>query len=131
MNNTILFSAMLMILPSCTRMPVTQTRVKELVQLSVVRADVDQIHREDSIAATSKTPFSPSTRLVFAVPERDSISITFYDIRGELASRSFCQVLDKGDYQVMFNASACPPGVYFVRYKVGEQVITKKFIIIQ
>ena len=131
MEKMIFLPLMLMMLSSCASVQKSQSNDSELVELKIEKADLKQFQFEDSLTAESKSPFSPSTRLVFSVPKKDSIEIVLYDVNGELISQTFSQVVDKGDYQVKFDGSSIPSGVYFVRYKIGNGLIMKKFIFLK
>jgi hypothetical protein len=102
-----------------------------LVDLTIEQVDLGKFHTEDSLLAVSNSPYSPPTRLVFFLPEEDNVEIELYNINGDLVSQTFKDIIGKGDYQVKFDGTDFPSGVYFIRYKIGNQTSVKKFIFIK
>jgi ligand-binding sensor domain-containing protein len=60
-------------------------------------------------------PFNPSTTLRVDVPERSLVSVKVYDLLGREISTLLSQNLGPGSYDVRFEGSGLPSGVYFCR----------------
>jgi hypothetical protein len=83
-------------------------------------------------------PFNPTTKIKFDIPsnvknETSNVKLIIYDILGkEVASLIPPQEkLHPGTYEVEWNASSYPSGVYFYKLTVGDLSATKKLILLK
>lgn len=77
-------------------------------------------------------PFNPSTKVKFDIPEKSSVSLKIYDIKGSLISTLINnEVFNAGYYSAEFNGSRLPSGVYYYRLEAGSFVETRKMILIK
>lgn len=67
--------------------------------------------------ANYPNPFNPQTHLTFSLPEKSEIYIRVFDISGRLISTLAQGIKDAGDYNVVFNASDLPSGIYITNFK--------------
>lgn len=78
-------------------------------------------------------PFNPSTTIKFEIPDR-SVSHTrliIYDMLGREIKALLDKELRAGIYEIEFDASAYPSGVYFYSLKSANFLETKKMILIK
>ena len=71
-------------------------------------------------------PFNPSTKIGFLIPTDENVSISIYNILGELIDIK-SSYLSKGNYVVDWFSKGSA-GVYFYTITYGNQSITKKMI---
>jgi hypothetical protein len=76
-------------------------------------------------------PFNPSTTVEFDVPRTELVEISVYNIRGELVSVLHDGELSAGTYQVEFDATDLPSGLYFCRMTAGDFTSTKKMMLLE
>jgi len=90
-------------------------------------------------------PFNPYTTIGFSIPtspfnpspyqgegnRERLITLTVYDVLGRKVAILVNEEKPAGSYEVEFNASQLPSGVYFYRLKAGEYVETKKMLLIK
>ena len=76
-------------------------------------------------------PFNPSTEISFSLPQASHVTLEVFNIRGQkvevLASGSFTA----GTHTITWDASKQPSGIYFYRISAGENVDTKKMILMK
>lgn len=76
-------------------------------------------------------PFNPTTTIEFTLPHPQEITLTVYNLLGQrvavLAEGSYIS----GQYQVMFDGSGLASGVYVYQLKAGNQVETKKMVLVK
>ena len=78
-------------------------------------------------------PFNPTTKIRFALP-KNSVGQTFlsvYDILGREVQTLVNEQLKPGSYEVEWNASNYPSGVYYYKLVTSEYFETKKMILIK
>ncbi|MBT8391613.1 MAG: T9SS type A sorting domain-containing protein, partial [Ignavibacteriaceae bacterium] len=76
-------------------------------------------------------PFNPSTIISYQIPEDSFVSLTVFDVLGNEVASLVNENKQSGSYEVMFNASTLPSGVYFYTLAAGEFVGTKKMLLIK
>ena len=73
-------------------------------------------------------PVRATTDIVFALPERSSLTITVFDLQGREIARVLDGVRDAGRNTVRFDASALTPGVYLYTLRSGAITETQRMI---
>jgi hypothetical protein len=63
--------------------------------------------------------------------ENGLVSLKVFDMIGKEIETLVNEKLNPGTYEVTFNASQYPSGVYFYRLKVGEFNETKRMVLIK
>ncbi len=77
-------------------------------------------------------PFNPSTKISFTLPENGVIDLNVYNVLGQkVASLVSGESMTAGNHSVSFNASNLSSGVYFYSLKAGNNVITKKMMLVK
>ena len=81
-------------------------------------------------------PFNPETKIKFSIPskvkrETSDVKLVIYDILGKEITTLVDQQLKPGTYEVTFDGSKLPGGVYFYRIKAGDFSGTKKMLMIK
>jgi len=89
-------------------------------------------------------PFNPSTRIKFTIPtppissplakgrtEEGFATLKVYDILGNEIATLVNEELSPGEYEVEFNATNLPSGIYFYTLKTGEFVQSKKMVMLK
>lgn len=92
-----------------------------------------EIPKGFSLSQNYPNPFNPSTIIKFAI-SGVSVAQTFlsvYDILGNEVAVLVNQNLHPGEYQVEWNASSFPSGVYYYKLQAGEYSETKKMVLIK
>ncbi|MBN1633436.1 MAG: zinc-dependent metalloprotease [Ignavibacteria bacterium] len=83
------------------------------------------------LAQNFPNPFNPTTTIKYAVPEDAVVKITVYDLSGKEAAVLVNEFKKVGFYNVIFNASNLPSGVYFYRMQAGNFSQTKQMIFLK
>ena len=89
---------------------------------------------EVSLHAPYPNPFNPVTNIEYDVPFGGAnISIGIYDIRGRLVNELINEFHEAKleSYKVSWNANDVSSGVYFVSMKSGNDISTKKIMLIK
>ena len=76
-------------------------------------------------------PFNPSTIIRFQIKDSRLVNLKVYDILGKEIETLVNEKLQPGTYEVTFNASHYPSGVYFYRLQVGDYNESKKMLLIK
>ena len=97
----------------------------------------DQLISDFILYQNYPNPFNPSTTIKFTIPRVKttrrvvSTKLIVYDILGREVQTLLNKSMQPGTYEVNFNASGLPSGVYFSRLTAGDFVETKKLVLIK
>jgi|WetSurMetagenome_2_1015567.scaffolds.fasta_scaffold31945_2 hypothetical protein len=76
-------------------------------------------------------PFNPKTSIKYSVPSIQYIRLNIYDILGKEVATLVNEKQSPGTYEVLFDGSMSPSGVYFYKLTAGDFSETKKMLMIK
>ena len=81
-------------------------------------------------------PFNPETTINYSIPKTAWMSLSIYDIRGELVSTIIDEVMSPGDYSVTWKGNnfinrQMPTGIYFAILKTNKILISHKLLLMK
>lgn len=76
-------------------------------------------------------PFNPTTQINFSLPENNIVKLEVFNLLGQRVSQLVNEMKAAGRYEITFDASDLPSGIYFYRIEAGSFVDTKKLILIK
>ncbi len=76
-------------------------------------------------------PFNPSTQISFQIPTAGFTTLNVYGLLGNKIISLINKDLQAGNYDVNFDASNLPSGIYFYRLNSGSFVQTKKMLLLK
>ena len=88
------------------------------------------IPKEVTLFQNYPNPFNPTTTISFSLPKTDYVELDIFNISGERVM-SLGRPYDVGQYQIVFDATKFSSGTYIYRLKVGDQIQTKKMILMK
>ncbi len=88
-------------------------------------------HFTFNLSQNYPNPFNPETAIRFDIPEMSFVTIEVYDVLGNQIETLVNAEKPTGTYEVEFNATDLPSGVYFYQLKAGDFVETKKMILLR
>jgi hypothetical protein len=68
---------------------------------------------------------------MYSSPERSNVSLKAFDLLGSEVVELVNGEIEAGRYEINFDASFLPSGVYFYQLKAGEFLKTKKMILMK
>ncbi len=84
-----------------------------------------------SLSQNFPNPFNPVTKIKFDISKVGQTFLSVYDITGREIEKLVNEQLQPGSYEVTFNGSNLPSGVYFYKLTAGEFTETKKLILLK
>lgn len=106
--------------------------------LSVLNDNLSDI--EDTIQSTVSgftlsnnfpNPFNPTTRIDFSIPNSGLVNLTIFNLLGEKITELISEWKPAGKYSIDFDAHNFASGTYFYLLRSGNNVITKKMLLIK
>ena len=97
----------------------------------IVNVEVSSQPEEYSLSQNYPNPFNPSTKIKYSIPHSSNVTIKVFDILGNEIETLIGEEKPAGTYEINFDASNLPSGVYFYRLKAGSFVETKKMVLMK
>ncbi|MDF1612632.1 T9SS type A sorting domain-containing protein [Stygiobacter electus] len=91
----------------------------------------NEIPTSYSLGDNYPNPFNPTTKISFSLPQKSQIKLKVFDVLGREIQILADGVYEAGKYEVEFNATNLPNGVYFYNFTTGRNSITKKMMLIK
>ena len=76
-------------------------------------------------------PFNPVTTLSFTLPEMGAVNLSIHDLQGREVASLVSGMMDAGYHSVNWDASNHGSGMYFVKMISGENVQTRKLMLVK
>lgn len=83
------------------------------------------------LAQNYPNPFNPTTNITFGLPESGSVRLDVYNVMGQRVATLVNDQKPAGYHTVTFDASRLASGTYLYRLQTGNQVITKKLMLVK
>ena len=92
-----------------------------------------------SLSQNYPNPFNPTTKIKYEIPASKSVEgeyipsvqLKIYDLMGKEVTTLVNEKKKSGNYEVEFNASSLPSGVYFYKLSAGNFTETKKLVLLK
>lgn len=98
---------------------------------------VTDVHETDkqpvafSLFQNYPNPFNPTTDFRFQILDFGFVKLAVYDVLGREVATLVNEELHPGAYQVSWNATGAPSGVYYYRLKAGSYSEMKKMVLLK
>ena len=96
----------------------------------VVEVDV-QAPLEFAMGQNFPNPFNPSTSIQYSIPETGNVRLAVYNLIGEEIAVLVNGTVQAGHYEVSFNASSLPSGVYLYKLQSTNSIEVKKMMLLK
>lgn len=90
-----------------------------------------ELPRKFSLKQNYPNPFNPTTNIRFEVPVSGFVTLKVYDVMGRKIALLVNEKKSPGTYEVLFDCSKLPSGIYFYRLEAEGFVETKKMILLR
>jgi len=84
-----------------------------------------------SLSQNYPNPFNPTTSLQYTVGSLQFVTIKVYDLLGREIATLINEEKPVGEYEVEFDGTGLPSGIYFYRIKAGSFINTKKMVLLR
>ncbi|MDT3695118.1 MAG: T9SS type A sorting domain-containing protein [Ignavibacterium sp.] len=74
-------------------------------------------------------PFNPSTKISYSIKEEGLVTLKVYDVLGKVVTTLVNENKAEGNYEVDFNASELPSGMYIYKLQAGSFTDVKKMLL--
>ena len=76
-------------------------------------------------------PFNPSTKIKYSIPQMSEVTLKIYDVLGNEIATLVNEEKPAGEYEVEFDGTELPSGIYFYQLTAGSSIETKKMVLLK
>ncbi|MFH1196964.1 MAG: FISUMP domain-containing protein [bacterium] len=84
-----------------------------------------------SLSQNYPNPFNPSTKIKYSIPEKCFISLKIFDVLGNEIQTLANEKKEAGNYEIEFDGSEFPSGVYFIKLNANQNNMFKKMLLLK
>jgi hypothetical protein len=102
--------------------------------IGVLTLDIDYSERitmDYYLIQNYPNPFNPSTTISYQIPKINFVTLKVYDVLGNEITILVNNKKPAGSYEIEWNASDLPSGIYFYQLHAGSYIETKKMILLK
>jgi len=111
---------------------VNTARFSVLVTPASTSAGPEQdLPAELSLSQNYPNPFNPVTVIRYDLPQQADVSLEVYNMLGQRVSTLVNAPQSAGSHSITFDASRLSSGVYIYRLQVGNNVLTRKMMLVK
>lgn len=104
---------------------------RALTEVTDIKESGNIVPGEFALYQNYPNPFNPATIIRYSTGNLQHVTLRVYDILGNEISTLVNEEKPAGTYQVNFEASNLPSGIYFYKIQTGKYTETKKMILIK
>ncbi len=89
-----------------------------------------------SLSQNYPNPFNPTTKVDMQLPEAENVTAVVYNIMGQLVTTLYDGFMEAGEHEFVWNStddfgSLVQSGIYFMRLRVGDEMFTRKMLLVK
>jgi len=101
--------------------------VSYIVSVEVIESEVNSF----TLYQNYPNPFNPSTTIRFAITSQGLATLKIYNSLGEEVATVINEELTTGSYEIEWDATGFPSGVYFYQLQAGGYIETMKMVLMK
>jgi hypothetical protein len=102
-----------------------------LSEILAVESTSTEVPTSFSLSQNYPNPFNPGTKIKFQIKDARLVTLKVYDIFGKEVTTLVNGKLKAGEYDVTFNGSGLPSGIYIYKLTAGDFKAAKKMILVK
>ncbi len=118
---------------------ITEQRINESYnRIMLKKQQITNVNQNNSEFITDEfglvnypNPFNAQTNIVVRIPVDGNLSIKIFNIVGEEVSEIMNDFTAAGTYKFTFNADKLSSGIYFIRMKMNNKILTHKAVLLK
>ncbi len=84
-----------------------------------------------SLSQNYPNPFNPSTNIEFSIPKNGLVRLDVFNVLGQKVTSLVNKAMVAGSHSVLFDASNLSSGIYIYKIEFGDQILTRKMLLIK
>lgn len=104
---------------------------ENLLIVGIVNNDLPIVPDKLLLYNNYPNPYNPSTTIKYQIPEMSFIKLKVYDVLGNGIATLVNEEKPAGSYEVKFDATGLPSGIYLYSLRTGNNFSVKKMILLK
>jgi Secretion system C-terminal sorting domain len=104
---------------------------RPLAEVIGIKTISELVPAQYSLGQNYPNPFNPSTKFTIQIAKSSDISVTVYNVLGRQVEILVNRQLKPATYEIDWNASNYPSGVYYYKLVAGAFNQTRKMILVK
>ena len=96
-----------------------------------LKVEDNQVPTVFSLSQNYPNPFNPTTVIHYTVPKTSLVNLSVFNLLGQEVKTLVNEEKSPGEYEVRFDGSNLPSGIYFYRLVAGDFVKTMKMLLMK
>ncbi len=92
---------------------------------------VEDVPDAFALAQNYPNPFNPVTTVQFALPQKDVVNLSVYNLTGRKVAELLNTEMKAGYHNVKFDAGMLPSGIYIYRLQAGDNIAVRKMTLMK
>ncbi len=109
----------------------TQSVIIEYGQNILDKMKIDGMVSNYALDQNYPNPFNPSTKIYYSIKEEGLVTLKVYDVLGKVVTTLVNENKAEGNYEVDFNASELPSGMYIYSLQAGDFLESRKMLLMK
>ena len=110
---------------------VVEAAIEWINNASSIKNNENGIIRDYRLDQNFPNPFNPLTKIEYSIPQSSEVEIKVFDVLGNELETLINEEKPAGTYEITWDATNLPSGVYFYQLRAGSFVETKKMILLK
>lgn len=110
---------------------VVTTEVEFITEAFTIDVEEEELPYRFSLSQNYPNPFNPATVIRYQVPATSQVTLKVYDLLGREVEELVNESMNAGTYEVTLDASRLASGMYIYRLQAGDQIQTRKMMLIK
>jgi hypothetical protein len=95
----------------------------------IIKSVEEIVSNEYKLAQNYPNPFNPSTKISYSIKEEGLVTLKVFDILGKEIATLVNENKPEGNYEIEYNASDLPSGIYIYKIQSGSFLDVKKMLL--
>ena len=115
-----------------------KAKIKNSNRFSLIVSSLQSVFNQEELSPYSFTldqnypnPFNPKTNITYSLEQAGLVSLDIYNALGQRVTQLVNKSQSPGRYNVQWDASVAPTGIYYYRLEVGGISLTRKMTLIK
>ena len=96
-----------------------------------ISAAVNMIPEKIALNTAYPNPFNPVTSISYTLSGMDHVTLSVYNLTGQLIETLVDDQKDAGSYTLVWDAELLPSGMYFLRMETGNEMFHQKLMLLK
>ena len=98
---------------------------------AIVGTDARGLPESFGLGQNYPNPFNPTTRIAYDLPRAADVMLAVVDVLGRKVRVLASGTQPAGTYEVLFDATGLPSGVYLYRLRTADYVETRRMVLLR